>query len=155
VTIVGVGLGLCLRAGAVLLLRRQRPPYAGLWSLPGGKAEAGEGLCQAAEREIREELGCSAPAGALVALAREHYREEGGGEAAWLLGLWTFPAPAGTLPGCAWFPVADLAEVDMLPTDRLLIADALAAPPPPAPIPCRRALVEVARDCRPRVRFYG
>ncbi len=43
------------RDGKVLLVRRGRPPSAGLWSLPGGKVEFGERLEAAAIREIREE----------------------------------------------------------------------------------------------------
>ena len=52
--IVGVSV-LVRRNGAVLLVRRGRPPLAGYWSLPGGKVELGERLEEAAIREIREE----------------------------------------------------------------------------------------------------
>ena len=45
------------RDGKVLLVRRGRPPAAGLWSLPGGKVEFGERLEVAAIREISEETG--------------------------------------------------------------------------------------------------
>ncbi len=45
------------RDGEVLLVRRGRPPAAGLWSLPGGKVEFGERLEAAAIREIGEETG--------------------------------------------------------------------------------------------------
>lgn len=41
----------------VLLIQRARKPYFGMWSLPGGRLEAGETAEQAAEREIREEVG--------------------------------------------------------------------------------------------------
>ena len=54
--IVGVS-ALVRRNGQVLLVRRGRPPAAGLWSLPGGKVEFGERLEAAAIREIREETG--------------------------------------------------------------------------------------------------
>jgi len=44
----------------VLLVRRARPPYAGLWSLPGGKTEANETAQDAVRRELNEETGIEA-----------------------------------------------------------------------------------------------
>lgn len=41
----------------VLLIQRARKPWLGMWSLPGGRLEAGETPEQAAEREILEEVG--------------------------------------------------------------------------------------------------
>ena len=39
------------------LVQRSKPPGAGLWSLPGGGIDLGEGTMDAAERELREETG--------------------------------------------------------------------------------------------------
>jgi 8-oxo-dGTP diphosphatase len=41
----------------VLLIQRARKPYFGMWSLPGGRLEAGETPEEAAAREIFEEVG--------------------------------------------------------------------------------------------------
>lgn len=41
----------------VLLIQRARRPYFGMWSLPGGRLEAGETPEEAAMREVREEVG--------------------------------------------------------------------------------------------------
>lgn len=46
-----------LHRGTLLLVLRDRPPAAGLWSLPGGRVELGESLTDALEREVREETG--------------------------------------------------------------------------------------------------
>jgi ADP-ribose pyrophosphatase YjhB (NUDIX family) len=52
--------------GRVLLVQRGRPPGAGLWTVPGGKVEAGEWLSDALVREVREETGLSIEVGPMV-----------------------------------------------------------------------------------------
>ncbi len=54
--IVGIGIAV-LQPGAVLLVRRGKPPNAGAWSLPGGAQELGETAEAAARRELLEEAG--------------------------------------------------------------------------------------------------
>jgi 8-oxo-dGTP diphosphatase len=44
-------------AGRLLLIRRGREPGKGLWSIPGGRVEAGESDEEAVVREVREETG--------------------------------------------------------------------------------------------------
>ena len=48
------------RGGQILLVKRSKPPAAGLWSLPGGHIEAGEPALEAIKRELREETAISA-----------------------------------------------------------------------------------------------
>jgi 8-oxo-dGTP diphosphatase len=49
-----------LKDRRVLLVKRACPPYAGLWSLPGGKTEANETAQDAVRRELKEETGIEA-----------------------------------------------------------------------------------------------
>jgi len=57
-------------AGRLVVVRRGRPPGAGLWSIPGGRVEAGESDVEAVRREVREETGLrvdvQAPAGSVT-----------------------------------------------------------------------------------------
>jgi ADP-ribose pyrophosphatase YjhB (NUDIX family) len=48
----------CFRGGKLLLARRANPPL--LWTLPGGRVEAGEAAMDAARRELMEETGVDA-----------------------------------------------------------------------------------------------
>jgi ADP-ribose pyrophosphatase YjhB (NUDIX family) len=45
---------------SVLLVKRAHPPFAGLWSLPGGKTDQGETPRETALRELKEETGIEA-----------------------------------------------------------------------------------------------
>ncbi len=64
--IVGIGV-VVLRPGAVLLVRRGKPPNMGSWSLPGGAQELGETAETAARRELMEETGLAVGALTLAA----------------------------------------------------------------------------------------
>jgi ADP-ribose pyrophosphatase YjhB (NUDIX family) len=52
--------------GRLLVVRRGQEPGRGLWSVPGGRVEAGETLAAACEREVFEETGLRVRAGELV-----------------------------------------------------------------------------------------
>ena len=63
--LIGVGT-VVIHNDRVLLVRRSKPPYSGLWTIPGGKVHWGETLQQAAERELLEETGIIARAGEVI-----------------------------------------------------------------------------------------
>ena len=54
---VNVGIGVITKQDKVLLIKRERGDFVGLWGLPGGKVEECEHIDKAIEREIQEELG--------------------------------------------------------------------------------------------------
>lgn len=47
-------------------MRRANEPSRGLWSIPGGRVEAGETTREAAVREVREETGLDVAVGELL-----------------------------------------------------------------------------------------
>lgn len=51
--------GIYINDGKVLLIKKSRGPYKGMYDLPGGKIEKGETLEMALKREFIEETGCS------------------------------------------------------------------------------------------------
>ena len=63
--IVGVG-ALVVYENRVLLVKRTKPPFKELWTIPGGKVRWGESLQQAAERELLEETGIQVKAGEVI-----------------------------------------------------------------------------------------
>jgi len=54
--------GVLIERGEVLLIKRAREPFKGMWALPGGFVDYGETLRKAAEREFLEETGVRARA---------------------------------------------------------------------------------------------
>jgi 8-oxo-dGTP diphosphatase len=59
-------LALVARDGKVLMVQRGREPDKGKWGFPGGLIELGERVAEAAVRELREETGLNAEAGAVI-----------------------------------------------------------------------------------------
>lgn len=50
--------GCIIENGKILLIKKARGPYTGLYDLPGGSQEKGETYLETLTREIREETGC-------------------------------------------------------------------------------------------------
>lgn len=114
----------CWRDGRVLLVRRGGVPLAGLWSLPGGRIEAGEAARAAALRELTEETGCRAEIAGVVDVLDVILRDGGGGLTAHFVltvfaGRWTAgeAVAADDAAEAAW--VAEPEIAGLATTDRL------------------------------------
>lgn len=57
--------------GKVLLILRSKQPYKNKWSLPGGRQEFGEGLKEAALRELNEETALVAQDASFIRVYEE------------------------------------------------------------------------------------
>ena len=110
------------RSGRLLVAQRSTPEaLAGLWELPGGKVEDAESEVDALVRECQEELAVE------VAVERRV-----GGDVAIGNG-WTLRAYAARLVGgepqplehlaLRWVSSAELASVDWLPVNAVLVPD--------------------------------
>ncbi|MEW9529243.1 NUDIX hydrolase [Microbispora sp. NPDC049125] len=99
----------------ILLVRRGRPPGAGLWSLPGGRVEPGETDEQALRRELREETGLDVTAGPLAGTVQR----PGPGGVTYDIHDYLAAFTAGPLvPGddaadARWWPLADLVRLPL------------------------------------------
>jgi ADP-ribose pyrophosphatase YjhB (NUDIX family) len=76
--IVGVGAVIFRDDGAVLLVKRDREPGKGRWSLPGGAVELGETLMEALKREVREEASIGVEIRGVVKLVDRIIHDPGG-----------------------------------------------------------------------------
>jgi 8-oxo-dGTP diphosphatase len=61
--------------GRLLLIKRGHEPGAGLWSLPGGRIEAGETDAEALVREMLEETGLQVEPGRLLGSVKRPGRD--------------------------------------------------------------------------------
>jgi ADP-ribose pyrophosphatase YjhB (NUDIX family) len=109
-----------VRDGAVLLVRRGRPPAAGLWSVPGGKVEPGEAETDAVLRELAEETGLI---GKVIGLAGEVVRPGVGDVVYHIRDYLVEPVGGAEQAGddasaLAWAPFDQLSAYDL--TDGLL-----------------------------------
>lgn len=75
--VVGVGV-VVWKDGAVLLIRRGKPPRMGSWSLPGGRQKLGETSREAAIREVGEEAGIEIALGNLLDVVDSLTFDDGG-----------------------------------------------------------------------------
>ena len=107
-------------AGRVLLVERGQPPGVGLWTVPGGKVEHGEGLVAAVARECLEETGITVEVGALVEVVERVIAADGGTYHYVILDYLARPAAGAPAPradddarAARWVDRAELARLPL------------------------------------------
>ena len=76
--VIGVGAVIWNERDEIVLIRRVQAPRRGEWSIPGGKLEWGEGVKEAALREVREETGLTVQIDGLIDVVDSVTRDEAG-----------------------------------------------------------------------------
>jgi 8-oxo-dGTP diphosphatase len=123
------------RAGALLLVRHQKPERDPYWVLPGGRLEPGETIPECARREVAEETGISARFAGVLYVG-EFLREgrhtvdvtarlalEGDAEARLGSDPEVAPDSEPTLREVRWVDIEELRDIELLPAtmkERLL-----------------------------------
>jgi 8-oxo-dGTP diphosphatase len=109
-----------LKECCVLLVRRAQPPYAGLWSLPGGKTEANETARDAVRRELKEETGIEVEIEGVVDTVKIVPDEADGGATYRLTVFYGHPTggslkAGGDAEAAEWVHLDDVDELPMTP----------------------------------------
>ncbi len=115
---IGVGTIILDGHGSVLLIRRDKAPARGQWSIPGGCQEPGETLVETAAREVKEETGIDVTVGPIVAVAERinegfHYVIIDFLATA-LNPLSAIPMPATDVSEAVWVKLSDLDDYDLV-----------------------------------------
>ena len=119
IPICAVG-AIVLEKAEVLLVRRNRAPALGQWSLPGGRVEWGETLREAIAREVREETGVDIEVEGLAGIA-ERILPDDEGKIEYhyvILDFWARPKSRDLTPGddaseARWVPVGELNDYEL------------------------------------------
>lgn len=111
-----------LEKGELLLVKRDREPDRGRWSLPGGKVEWGEALREACAREVLEETAIEIELEGLAGIAERIVPDDDGTVVHHFVihDFWAAPrtkeARAGDdVSAARWVPVEQLADLTLTP----------------------------------------
>lgn len=107
------------KGDTVLLVQRARAPFRGLWTVPGGSVEPGEGAREAALRELKEETGIAAEIEGVVENVELTAKDDDGRPVSWRLAMFYGRYAGGSLqPGsdasdANWVATADLEKLSL------------------------------------------
>ncbi len=131
---------LVMKEDRVLLVRRRNPPYAGYWSLPGGKQRPGESLQTTVLRELHEETGLTGRVVGPVNVLEVQKREQGQTYHYVIIDFLVVTTDGHVRAGddalqTRWFTQSELEEPDIDPHSRRFLKRWLAAGRPCLPWP--------------------
>ena len=115
---IGVGAVVLDGNNHILLIRRDKPPAWGQWSLPGGCQEPGETLVETAIREVLEETAIQISVGPIIAVV-ERIREGFHYVIIDFIGYTadhdtTTPIPAGDVSDAQWVKLSTLNSYELV-----------------------------------------
>lgn len=110
----------------ILLIKRTKEPYKGLWGMPGGKIENEERADLAGARELREETGIKQKPRFPIGTCYERVWENGKVLYEFNIRFFEFVTRAETnkrnVEGeLKWFRISDLERPDIIPSDPKMI----------------------------------
>jgi 8-oxo-dGTP diphosphatase len=114
--------GCLIAEGRVLLA--QRPFHkadGGLWELPGGKVEAGEGDAEALRRELKEELGIDVEVGPELGRVQLPLRDRDLLLVAYHVPIWRGRPTPLEAPALRWLAASELTLISCPAADRPLL----------------------------------
>ncbi|MFH1063819.1 MAG: NUDIX domain-containing protein [Candidatus Woesearchaeota archaeon] len=116
----------CVKDGKVILWKRSKRPYAGKWSLTGGRIRMGETVEQASLRVVKSLTFIDSRLESTNAVVSERNIESGEVKHAFIM-LFTKVAPLNEIKekdDIKWFALDNLPD-DMIPSDRWLVQNKL------------------------------
>ncbi len=141
------------RRGRILLVRRGRPPFQGLWAFPGGFCEVGETTEEACGREVREETGVEIQVGGVRGVYSDPKRDPRGHT---VTVLYDAVAVGGRANGgddaaeARWFSRREIRKLDLAFDHGRIVREQLARRAPPFRLSPRRAPRKARRPPRAR-----
>jgi ADP-ribose pyrophosphatase YjhB (NUDIX family) len=106
----------------VLFIKRQKPPFQNMWSLPGGKIEADEHVEGGVIREVLEECGISCEINGFLGVVSEIVFENGLIARNHLLHIFELRLIKGNLyKTCSWINPFDIENSNNIPPSDIMI----------------------------------
>lgn len=107
---------------SILLIKRHKPPFQNMWSLPGGKIESHEHVTESIIREINEECGIDCRLTKFLGVVSEIVFEDSCPARNHLLNIYEVKKIAGLEnKSCAWFNITEIEKGMNIPPSDIMI----------------------------------